>query len=332
MTASVGDASVLEWLLDPSDPIAHHAALRLLLDRPVGDREVTTARSRIPDTPEVGAILEGQTSDGSWPRGRTSRPQYAATVHSLSALAELGMPADDPRAVKACELLLDRIQLPGEGFCARVTKPRIPHECGQAAVLFVLKHFGFGGDRRVDEAADWLVANQMLDGGWNCAHHPKGRLAADGVVRMDHECSLDLPHHKSSLFTTMAVLKGLATPGRPPNRVMARGVEFILQHRVHRARASRRAIYRWPPPLSFLGGGYDGLHPLRVLVMAGAGPDNRLDEALDYLEGRSVDGRWAADTGTADPETPNKWVTVHALHVLRSLRPAWAPSVSAGTQ
>jgi hypothetical protein len=46
-----------------------------------------------------------------------------------------------------------------------------------------------------------------------------------------------------------------------------------------------------------------------------------MDEALEYLEGRAVDGRWPADDGLA-PGRPNKWITVHALHVLRSLRPA----------
>src|SRR5690348_15364828 len=123
----------------------------------------------------------------------------------------------------------------------------------------------------------------MLDGGWNCNHHPKGRLHADGKIRMDHGCSPELPNHKSSLFTTMAVLKGLASLPKPPRRAIARGVEFLLDHRIHRARHTRRAIYRWPPVLLFPPQlFYDGLQPLRVIVMAGAGPDARLDEAISY--------------------------------------------------
>lgn len=191
-----------------------------------------------------------------------------------------------------------------------------------------------GKDPRVQASAKWLLANQMLDGGWNCNHHPKGRLQPDGKVRMDHECSLDLPHHKSSLYTTMAVLKGLATMPRPPKRAIARGVEFLLEHRIHRARHSGRAIYRWPPVLFFPSHTfYDGLQPLRVLVMAGASPDARLDEALAYLESRAVDGRWPADGAPMPPSRkrentlvierggrPNKWITVHALHVLHRLK------------
>lgn len=261
-------------------------------------------------------------------------PKFTGTMFRLEALADLGMPGDDPRVTAACELFLERTELPGEGFCPRQTKPRVPHECGQGRMLFVFNHFGYGRDRRVKAAADWLLANQMLDGGWNCNHHPKGRLQADGRIRMDHACSLELPHHKSSLFTTMAVLKGLATMPRPPKRAIGRGVEFLLAHRVHRARHSNRAIYRWPPWIAFPPQlFYDGLQPLRVLVMAGAGPDPRLDEALSYLESRAVRGRWPADGAPMPPSgrpeytltiepggRANKWITVHALHVLRVLR------------
>ncbi len=212
-----------------------------------------------------------------------------------------------PSVSAACNLFLERCELPGEGFAWKSTNPKGPHECRQGRLLFVSNRFGYGADKRVKAAADWLLANQMLDGGWNCAHRPKGRLQPDGVIRMDHECSLDRPNHQSSLFSTMAALKGLASATRPPKRAVARGVEFLLQHRVHRSRKkSGRALYGWPPKLEFLGGGYDGLQPLRVLAMAGARPDERMEEALAYLESRAVDGRWPADN--MQPEArPNKW-------------------------
>lgn len=46
-----------------------------------------------------------------------------------------------------------------------MTNPRGPHECRQGRLLFVFNHFGYGGDKRVKAASDWLLANQMLDGG-----------------------------------------------------------------------------------------------------------------------------------------------------------------------
>lgn len=316
--------AVLHWLLEPENPIARWLTLRLLLGRDEDDPDVVAAQRAIPDSAWAQAMLAGQRADGTWPRGSTSKPELRATADRLSGLAALGMPADDPRVVTACEVLLERTELPGEGFNMTKSKRGAPHECGQGMLLFAFNHFGYGSDKRVKAAATWLLANQMLDGGWNCAHPGKGRLQPDGEIRIDHECAPDLPHHKSSLFSTMAVLKGLATMRRPPKKAIARAVEFLLQHRVHRARNSRRAIYRWPPHVDFLGGSYDGLHPLRVLAMAGARYDPRLDEALTYLKGRAVNGRWPADN-VLPTGRPNKWVTVHALHVLRALQPASAP-------
>jgi hypothetical protein len=54
--------------------------------------------------------------------------------------------------------------------------------------------------------------------------------------------------------------------------------------------------------------------------MAGAAPDERLDEALTYLESRAIDGRWTADGEGGQSSVRDKWVTVHAAHVLRAFR------------
>jgi hypothetical protein len=326
---------VIDWLLEESNPPARWHALRLLLGRPDDDSDVVAAQRAIPDSPWARTVLAGQHADGWWENAKNlAEPKFTGTMWRLETLADLGMPRGDERVDTAIELFMNKTELAGEGFCARQTPPRVPHECGSGRMLFVFNHFGFGKDKRVNASVDWLLANQMLDGGWNCNHHPKGRLQPDGAIRMDHACSLDLPHHKSSLFTTMAVLKGLATMAKPPKKVIARGVEFLLSHRVHRAQRSGRAIYRWPPPIVFPPQlHYDGLQPLRVLAMSGAKPDDRLAEALDYLEARrDDDGRWPADgppmppsrradrTLLLEPPGPNKWITVHALYALTKLR------------
>jgi hypothetical protein len=319
-------------LLQPSNAAARWLALKLLLDREDDDRDVVEARAKIPTSPWVRAVMRDRHPDGWWGEPHPGGRKFNGTMYRLEALADVGMPGDDPRVVASCEFFIERAELPGEGFSPRQTEPRVPHECGSGRMLYVLNRFGYGQDARVKASARWLLANQMLDGGWNCGHHPKGRLQPDGAIRMDHECSLDKPNHRSSLFTTMAVLKGLSSMKRPPRAAIKRGVDFLLEHRVYRARKSNRAIYGWPPALLFPPVlHYDGLQPLRVLTTAGARYDARLDEALDYLASRAdAKGRWPAD-GTPLPPgkkpefalkiedggKPNKWVTVHALAALR---------------
>lgn len=250
----------------------------------------------------------------------------------LEALADIGMPGDDPQVRTACELFLDHANLPGEGWATARYKNRYAEECSNGRMLFTFNHFGYGSDPRVKAAAAWLVANQMIDGGWNCAHRPKAHPDAGGMYRMDHVCKRGMPGHHSSLFSTLAALKGLGTIARPPRAVIKRGIEFLLVHRLYRSERTGRAIYGWPPALLFpphlL---YDGLQPLRVLAMLGARSDARLDEAIDLLEARADrQGRWPVDgaplppsgdpafTLTLDtPRKPSKWVTVHALAALR---------------
>ena len=163
MTMGVDDV-VFDWLLEPKNPTARWLTLRLLLDRAHDDHDVLEAQQAIPDSRWTQAVLAGQRSDGSWARGKTSKPELRATADRLGALAELGMPADDPRASSTCELLLEQTELPGEGFCLRKTNPRVPHECGQGRLLFVFNRFGYGADKRVRAAADWLLPTRCSMG------------------------------------------------------------------------------------------------------------------------------------------------------------------------
>jgi hypothetical protein len=320
----------IEWLLDASNPSARWLALTLVLRLAQTAPEVQAAQEAIPGSPWARLILEGQHADGWWENEKNlGQPKLTGTMFRIEALADIGMPLTE-QTRRTCELILDSAECPGEGFATARYRRRTPHECSNARLLFVFNHFGFGHDARVRAAADWLLANQMLDGGWNCNHEPKRRRDARGEFAATHRCSLDLPHHRSSLFTTMAVLKGLSSMAQPPQDAISRGVEFLLQHRVHWTRSSRRAIYRSPPRLYFPPQlHYDGLQPLRTLVMAGAGPDARLGDALRYLASRERDGRWPTDGPPAPPSrkrertlliepagAQSKWITANALNVL----------------
>lgn len=149
---------------------------------------------------------------------------------------------------------------------------------------------------------------------------------------MDHVCSPNLPSHHSSFFSTMAVLKGLGTMADPPARAIKRGVEFLLQHRLYFSDTTGRAVYGWPPGLMFPPSlFYDGLQPLRVLAIAGAKYDARMNQGLELLEFRANrQSRWPLDRVPVRPNgdpnfslrldpigKPNKWLTVQALFVLK---------------
>jgi hypothetical protein len=324
--------ATLEWLLHPSNTASRWLTLTLLLGKRDANRDVVEAKRGIPSSPWARKILEGQHPDGWWVDGKNlGEPKFNGTMFRLEALADIGMPGDNPKVKKACELFLNQAEISGEGFAPARYKNRRPHECGNGRMLFTFNTFGYGSDGRVKAAAKWLLANQMPDGGWNCGHEPKARLRPNGRIEMDHACSPEMKGHHSSFFTTMAVLKGLGTMAKPPSGAIKRGIEFLLQHRVYFAESTGRAVYGWPPALMFPPSlFYDGLQPLRVLAMLGTKYDPRLDKALDLLSSRpNRQGRWPLDRVPVRPNgdprfslvldrigKPNKWLTVQSLHVL----------------
>lgn len=312
--------STLAWLLDRRNPCVRAAALRELLGRAEDDPELAAARGAVPSSAWVRRIMRGQHRDGFWINPNNCYlPKFTATVWRLQVLAELGVPGDDPGIRRACERFLWQNSMPDGGFtCGSAAhRRRFSEECVTGHMLFTLERFGLAAEPRVAAAHRWLLGRQRDDGGWNCDHRPQAR--------------------HSSFVSTLAALKGLAArPSRRPRdarEATARSVEFLLAHRLFRSHRTGEPVKRfWPPRLTLPSHyAYDLLQPLRVLALAGAGVDHRMEEALELLE-RKADarGRWpvervplpaSGDLAHAiriEPEgRPSRWLTLTALTVLR---------------
>lgn len=100
----------LDWLL-AGDPAIRWQALRDLVDAP--DRTVARERARVAREGWGAALLSRQDPDGRWAGGESPdrglySPKWISTTYTMLLLRDFGLPADDPRARKACKLLLDR--------------------------------------------------------------------------------------------------------------------------------------------------------------------------------------------------------------------------------
>ncbi len=84
--------SLIQRLLDPTDPALRTRVLVDLLERPEKDPEVSGARKRIPDQPWVRATLAAHNGDGTWGRGFYHK--YDGTSWVLLHLSEIGAPMD----------------------------------------------------------------------------------------------------------------------------------------------------------------------------------------------------------------------------------------------
>ena len=193
----------------------------------------------------------------------------------LLSLVDLGVEPGHPGAVAAAEQTLawvadlERLAEVRE-LCidGRVRR----HASQEGRALQACLDVGLRGDPRLDTLAESLVETQWPDGGWNCDRH--------------RECV------HSSFHESWGPIFGLARYGA--GDAVARGVEFLLQHRVvfsHRTgEPAHPAFLNLHFPAYWH---YDLLAGLRTLAAADALGDPRAADALDLLESkRRPDGTW----------------------------------------
>lgn len=312
--------AVIAWLLD-SDPALRWQVLRDLAGAPA--EAVAAERARVA-TEGLGArLLALQGADGTWAGAAWNRG-WDSTMHVLTLLRELGLDPAGEAARRAVGLVRDRVTWRGwdwegtwrgEGFVgtpffAGEVEPCINGQVGASGAYF-------GQDIR--RIIDRLLAEQLPDGGWNCE-------AASGATR-------------SSFHTTICALEALLEyelAGGGDDAVTAarlRGQDYLLERRLLRRRSTGAVIAdRKAPGADWTRFAfptwwhYDVLRGLAYLRRAGAGPDERLSEAIALVESkRDADGRWPLEAqypGAMPVELdagvgrPSRWMTLRALRVL----------------
>jgi hypothetical protein len=312
------EASTIAWLLGSGEPAIRRLVRRDLLDQAALDDEPDD-EERILDGPIVRALFDGQQPDGGF--GGHPYKKWVGAHWRLVSLAELGVPAGEPRGLRALEQVLAWLT----GTSHRGTVPVInglARRCGsqEGNALAVACRLGAADDERVRLLAAGLIEWQWPDGGWNCDR----RTAA----------------HRSSFHETLPPIWGLheyaaATGDADAADAARRGAELLLEHRLYRSLSTGEVINsewltpHWPPYWH-----YDVLQALVVLVRMGLAGDRRVDDALAGLRRRRhADGRWRASHRWWKPppsprageavdwridDASDRMVTLRALTVLRA--------------
>ncbi len=307
------EAVAIRWLLD-GDPAIRWQVLRDLLG--AGDREVERERRKVAREGWAARLLAKQDPDGRWAGGKSSdgglySPKWISTTYTMLLLRDLGLPAGNRQARRACKLLLDGgLQKDGGvnyGWGGR------SETCITGMVLSILSHFEYDDDR-LDTLAGHVLERQMSDDGWNC-QRPWGAT-------------------HSSVHTTISVLEGLRSyelSGRGKQTAVRaaqrRGREFLLAHRLFRSHSSGEVIkpvflqFAFPPRWH-----YDVLRGLDYFQAVRAPRDERLSDAIGILrDARRDDGRWTLQHSFRGKTwfelervgAPSRWNTLRAMRVLK---------------
>lgn len=299
--------SAIEWLLQGDPAIRWQVQRDLLGAEPdVFERE----RARVARTGWGRNLLSKQGANGHWGGGIYS-PKWISTTYTLLLLRDLGLPRENRQAQRACATFFFR-GLEHDGGVNWFPSRQDSETCVNGMIVSLLAYFR-SPDPRLHDVAEFLLRQQMLDGGWNCQR-------VDGATH-------------GSLHTTILALEGLrdyaACMGAESvvvSRAMERGHEFLLRHRLYKSHRTGRVIdpemtrLHFPPRWHF-----DILRGLDYLRSVGATRDVRLKDAVIQVESRQTeDGRWLLNrswTGRVFFEMeqtgrPSRWNTLRALRVL----------------
>jgi hypothetical protein len=298
--------TLTEWLLE-GDPAIRWQVMRDLTDEP--DDRVATARSRVASEGWGARLLALQGDDGQWGGGAYS-PKWTSTTYSLLLLRHLGLdPHGDP-ARTAIGRVREQVVM------GRAGRPFFAYRgetCITGMCLALAAYFGEGGEAS-NQVVDWLLIEQLEDGGWNCE-------TVNGSKR-------------SSFNTTISVLEGLLEyeqdRGSRIGAVSAarhRAHEYLLERRMFRSLTtgevvnSRWTLFSFPPRWH-----YDVLRGLDYLWSADVIRDARCGEAIALVENkRARGGRWPLQNHhrgkehfrmEPGPGKPSRWNTLRALRVL----------------
>ncbi|HEY6004833.1 MAG TPA: hypothetical protein VIV57_18295 [Anaeromyxobacter sp.] len=304
---ATGDSRIIGWLLD-GDPAVRWQAMRDLLHAP--ERTWRREQLRVAEMGWGRRLLDLQRPDGNWGRG-LYRPKWTCTTYTMQLLRQLGLPAGNASALRACALYLDEGVGRDGGINFWQPRRRIGEACVRGMILAQLSWFAVDDDR-IEALMEYVLREQMPDGGWNC-RRPQGAT-------------------HSSFHTTTNVLEGLqeyvaAKRSRAADALeaAARGREFLLQHRLFRSHTTGRVVssemtrFHFPPQWR-----HDALRALD-LFRAGEDRDRRLEDSVALVRSRrGRDGRWgfarpypgAVHFTLEAPGAPSRINTLRALRVL----------------
>ncbi len=301
----VTGTDVHAWLLD-SDPAIRW---QVFADLDRAPAEVVDAERQRVATEGWGArLLAVQDPDGTW-AGALYSPKWTSTTYTLLLLHWLGLPTGHPAALAGCERLWDGANY-FEGGLNLAKTIRQPETCITAMLVLLARSFGHD-DPRVDRAVQWLLDQQLADGGWNCE-----------TVRCGSQ--------HGSFHTTISTLDALhryetTGGGLPVSDAAQRGRAFFCDHHLYRSHRTGAVVdpaftkFPFPPQWHF-----DIVRGLEHFRTADAERDPRLADAIDVIrQRRRTDRTWPVQRGhpgrswfRLEEPGPSRWATLRALRVL----------------
>ncbi|MCB9248705.1 MAG: hypothetical protein H6613_09245 [Ignavibacteriales bacterium] len=299
---------MIKWLL-AGDPSIQYQVNRDLLN---GENE--SLQKTISQKGWGAKYLSLQNQNGHWGFG-FYQPKWISTHYTLLDLKNLCISPKTKKIQNIIEKVLNNEMLRENDSKHNIVSEDI---CINGMVLNYASYFK-SNENNLKSIVDYLLDNQMNDGGFNC-----------------HSTRIGAVH--SSLHTTLSVLEGLfefriknyTYKIQQIRKVEYEAIEFILKHKLYKSDKTGKIIKpsftRMPYPPRWK---YDILRCLDFFQYAKVPYDSRMNDALELiLSKRDSNGVWklqAKHPGKVHfemekPGQPSRWNTLRALRVLKHFR------------
>ena len=332
MTGTV-EQSVKDWLLEPADIGVKYLAMRDLFD--AGDDELLEVMRQAHSEGPIATVLSNMHPEGYWEQsGYGYYPKYTGTVWSVILLAQLGASPDiDPRVAAARDYILNN-NLTKDGHFTVNGLPSGTADCIQGNLCASLLDLGCT-DKRLDKAFEWMARSVTGEGVAPMTDKKAPLRYYSGKIGPVFQCGSN-----NKLACAWGAVKVMLAFGKLPeekrtpliDNAIKTGIDFLLGK--DPAAADYPSGYNPKPSGNWWKFGFpvfyvtDILQNIEALIGLGLGSDPRLANALNIIrEKRDAKGRWLmeydyngktwGDFGAK--KQPNKWVTLRALRVLKTL-------------
>lgn len=301
---------IINWLLEGDVSIQYQVHRDLLSVH----RE--DLRNRIASEGWGFKYLSFQKGNGHWGR-KFYQPKWTSTHYTLLDLKNLGISPKNPKIRRTIIMLLEQEKGEDGGINPSGTIKN-SDVCLNGMVLNYSSYFRVN-ETELKSIVDFLISQQMKDGGFNCHSNRKGAV-------------------HSSLHTTLSVAEGIFEYLKNGykyriselQKAEQESREFILQHRLFKSDRTGEIINKKMLMLSYPSRWrYDILRALDYFKFAGVDYDNRIDNAIEVLlKKRRKDGKWPLQTkhpgqthfDMEEVGKPSRWNTLRALRVLGHFR------------
>jgi len=300
------EENLITWLLE-GDPSIQYQTNRDLLNK-----NKKNVQNKISKEGWGKNFLSLQKEDGHWGKA-FYQPKWISTHYTLLDLKNLSISPSTRsiRKIIASVLKKEMNRSYEKKFEMIVNKDM----CINGMVLNYSSYFN-SVEKDLEPIVDYLIENQMEDGGFNCMSNRSGAV-------------------HSSLHTTLSVAEGISEFEKNGYKYRLKELrkmenecrEFILQHRLYKSDKTGKVInYQFLKFLYPSRWRYDILRCLDYFQSSNSKYDERMGDAIDYLiTKRKKDGSWplhAKYPGEIHFEMekagkPSRWNTLRALRVLK---------------